>query len=227
MKHDFIGLLRIVGMAILIAVAIAFSAMVLALFFALICSGLIWLMSSGSSTSMVAAALIVLLGAAFLALLLFVYVLQNALVFRALGYWTRQFDVSLWNGQDDPMPFERNDMQYSNNVSAHQGFAAQCAPTSSHVSDAAYGGESSVGPIPSGVPSGFAQTAPFAGTGGPIAQPAQEFHGSEPLTHGSEGDDNTGLQVLESPDDPLLTGEQPQNRETDSQGKSEGESKTN
>lgn len=32
MKHDFIGLLRIVGMAILIAAAIAFSAMVLALF---------------------------------------------------------------------------------------------------------------------------------------------------------------------------------------------------
>ena len=35
MKHDFIGLLRIVGMAILVAVAIAFSAMVLALFFVL------------------------------------------------------------------------------------------------------------------------------------------------------------------------------------------------
>lgn len=51
MKHDFIGLLRIVGMAILIAAAIAFSAMVLALFFVLICGGLIWLMSSGSSTS--------------------------------------------------------------------------------------------------------------------------------------------------------------------------------
>ncbi len=82
-------------------------------------------------------------------------------------------------------------------------------------------------PIPNGVPSGFAQTAPFAGTGGPIAQPAQGFHGSEPLTHGPEGDNNTGLQVLESPDDPLLTGEQPQNRETDSQAKSEGESKTN
>lgn len=125
------------------------------------------------------------------------------------------------------MPFERNDMQYSNNVSAYQGFAAQCAPTSSRVSDAAYGGESSVGPIPNGVPSGFAQTVPFAGTGGPIAQPAQGFHGSEPLTHGSEGDDNTGLQVLELPDDPLLTGEQPQNRETDSQTKPEGESKTN
>ena len=25
---------------------------------------------------------------------------------RALGYWTRQFDVPQWRGQDDPMPFE-------------------------------------------------------------------------------------------------------------------------
>ena len=227
MKHDFIGLLRIVGMAILIAVAIAFSAIVLALFFALICSGLIWLMSSGSSTSMVAAVLIVLLGAAFLALLLFASALQDALVFRALGYWTRQFDVSLWNGQDDPMPFECNDMQNSTNISAHQGFVAQCAPTSSHVSGAAYSGESSVGPIPSGVPSGFVQTAPFAGTGEPIAQSAQATHDPEPLAQSSEGNDGTGPQVLESPDDLSSTGEQPQHSETGSQEKSEGESKTN
>lgn len=227
MKHDFIGLLRIVGMAILIAAAIAFSAIVLALFFALICSGLIWLMSSGSSTSMVAAVLIVLLGAAFLALLLFASALQNALVFRALGYWTRQFDVSLWSGQDDPMPFECNDMQNSTNVSAHQGFVAQCAPTSSHVSGAAYSGESSVGPIPSGVPSGFVQTAPFAGTGEPIAQSAQATHDPEPLAQSSEGNDGTGPQVLESPDDLSSTGEQPQHSETGSQEKSEGESRTN
>ena len=25
---------------------------------------------------------------------------------RAVGYWTRQFDVPAWRGQDDPMPFE-------------------------------------------------------------------------------------------------------------------------
>ena len=28
------------------------------------------------------------------------------MVTRALGYWTRQFDVPAWRGQDDPMPFE-------------------------------------------------------------------------------------------------------------------------
>lgn len=125
------------------------------------------------------------------------------------------------------MPFECNDMQNSTNVSAHQGFVAQCAPTSSHVSDAAYSGESSVGPIPSGVPSGFVQTAPFAGTGEPIAQSAQATHDSEPLAQSSEGNDGTGPQVLESPDDLSSTGEQPQHSETGSQEKSEGESRTN
>ena len=28
------------------------------------------------------------------------------LVIRAIGYWTMQFDVPRWGGQDDPMPFE-------------------------------------------------------------------------------------------------------------------------
>ena len=125
------------------------------------------------------------------------------------------------------MPFERNDMQHSNSASAHQGFAAQCTSASSHVSDAAYGGESPVGPIPSGVPSGFVQTAPFAGAGEPIAQPAQTPHDSEPLARSSEGNDGTGPQVLESPDDLSSTEEQPQHSETGSQEKSEGESRTN
>ena len=32
------------------------------------------------------------------------------LVARAMGYWTMQFDVPHWRGQDDPMPFEMFDM---------------------------------------------------------------------------------------------------------------------
>ncbi|MCL1797985.1 MAG: DUF4013 domain-containing protein [Eggerthellaceae bacterium] len=31
----------------------------------------------------------------------------QALVARALGYWTWQFNVPLWRGKDDPMPFEQ------------------------------------------------------------------------------------------------------------------------
>ena len=36
----------------------------------------------------------------------FVAMFYGALVARALGYWTCQFDVPQWRGQDDPMPFE-------------------------------------------------------------------------------------------------------------------------
>ncbi len=225
MKHDFIGLLRIVGMAILIAMAIAISTMVLVLFFALMCGGLIWLMSSGSSTSMVAAVLIVLLGAAFFALLLFASAFQYALVFRALGYWTRQFDVSLWSGQEDPMPFERTDMQNFNCVSADQSYAAQYAPASSRVSSVAYGGESSVSPIPSGVPSGFVQTAPFAGVGESIVQPAQGPHGSGQVSQGSDENDDSEPQASELSEGLSSAGEQPQNGTAYPPSEARGESK--
>ena len=30
----------------------------------------------------------------------------TAMITRALGYWTQQFNVPAWRGQDDPMPFE-------------------------------------------------------------------------------------------------------------------------
>ena len=45
-------------------------------------------------------ALAVALFAAFLG------VMGCALVVRAVGQWTCQFDVANWRGQDDPMPFE-------------------------------------------------------------------------------------------------------------------------
>ena len=225
MKHDFIGLLRIVGMAILIAMAIAISTMVLVLFFALMCGGLIWLMSSGSSTSMVAAVLIVLLGAAFFALLLFASAFQYALVFRALGYWTRQFDVSLWSGQEDPMPFERTDMQNFNCVSADQSCAAQYAPASSRVSSVAYGGESSVSPIPNDVPSGFVQTAPFTGVGESIAQPAQGPHGSGRISQGADENDDSEPQASESSEGVSSAGGQPQNGTAYPPSEARGESK--
>ena len=36
----------------------------------------------------------------------FIAMFCGALIARALGYWTCQFDVPQWRGQDDPMPFE-------------------------------------------------------------------------------------------------------------------------
>lgn len=42
----------------------------------------------------------------FIYLEMVIYIWMEAMVVRALGYWTRQFDVPAWRGQDDPMPFE-------------------------------------------------------------------------------------------------------------------------
>ena len=47
--------------------------------------------------------IVVLLGI-FVAALATVFV--EMLVIRAMGYWTMQFDVPRWGGQDDPLPFE-------------------------------------------------------------------------------------------------------------------------
>ena len=109
MKHDFIGLLRIMGMNIITGLVIVMGAALLALFLIVVCSGLIWLVSSSSSAAMFAAMLLVVVGAVFVALLLFVSAFQSALTMRALGYWTRQFDVCQWSGQEDSMPFERSE----------------------------------------------------------------------------------------------------------------------
>lgn len=49
---------------------------------------------------------------ALLMLVIYLYVANLASVFmtmlvvRAMGYWTMGFDVALWGGQDDPLPFE-------------------------------------------------------------------------------------------------------------------------
>ena len=61
----------------------------------------------GSFAIIVVAAMVLVLVALVVALLAaFLGVLGCALVVRAVGHWTCQFDVARWRGQDDPMPFE-------------------------------------------------------------------------------------------------------------------------
>ena len=49
-------------------------------------------------------AVLLMIVVGFISLVVSVFVMM--MVTRALGYWTRQFDVPAWRGQDDPMPFE-------------------------------------------------------------------------------------------------------------------------
>ncbi|OUO86648.1 hypothetical protein B5F40_14820 [Gordonibacter sp. An230] len=115
-RHDLSGLLRILGMAILLLVATYLFSW--AIVFAIGVVGIIMgslsvLPVAGAGGSAILAVLF--LGLTALMLVLFAgcvvlsmagVVFAMAMVARSLGYWAQQFDVPSWRGQDDPMPFE-------------------------------------------------------------------------------------------------------------------------
>lgn len=113
-RHDFKGILRILGMWLIvsfvagIAIALAVSVVIFA---GILCVS--FFASTGVHASdvsflpIVVAAMILMLVALAVALFAaFLGVMGCALVVRAVGQWTCQFDVANWRGQDDPMPFE-------------------------------------------------------------------------------------------------------------------------
>jgi len=135
MRHDANGIARIFGMTLLVSLVIGLViGAILVLFivfgilagiasFAPYASGAgshqldnAWLYGSASSIDYGSffAALAPFIGVAIVLFLVFGYICMVAGIFtlllqaRALGYWTRQFDVPQWRGQDDPMPFELN-----------------------------------------------------------------------------------------------------------------------
>ena len=113
-RRDLGGLMRILGMAVL--AGIVAGAVLLALM-GIIGFGVGAMAMAGYRIVDVlepASIFVVLLAGMFLLFVFLAYVvavqfvamLYGALIARALGYWTRQFDVPQWRGQDDPMPFE-------------------------------------------------------------------------------------------------------------------------
>lgn len=114
MRHDFKGILRILGMWLIVSfvagIAIALAVGVV-IFAGILCVS--FFASTGVHASdasflpIVVAAMILMLVALAVALFAaFLGVMGCALVVRAVGQWTCQFDVANWRGQDDPMPFE-------------------------------------------------------------------------------------------------------------------------
>ena len=125
-RQDTTGILKIFGMNLLIGLIIGFVLSVVFFMLVLIIAfvGMAGLASAGhlplsfqhlSETQMLN--FVVQLFAStgivgVLALLFGIYLIILASVFlqilviRAMGYWTMQFEVSKWRGQDDPLPFE-------------------------------------------------------------------------------------------------------------------------
>lgn len=119
-RHDLGGLLRILGMVVLLT-AVASIVMVIFVMMVIVLVALVGIVAASGSFAARATAvdgpLWGMIGAmgglAIVLMLVYIFFSTVASVFvemmtvRALGYWVQQFDVPAWQGQDDPMPFER------------------------------------------------------------------------------------------------------------------------
>lgn len=117
-KHDFGGLMRILGMALLwgLIFFIIFVIISTVLIVAIASIALIPILSTASGVVPSESAIIGYVFSAFVILfpvfVLLGYIAMVAMAFiqllvsRALGYWMRQFDVASWGTKDAPLPFE-------------------------------------------------------------------------------------------------------------------------
>jgi hypothetical protein len=114
LRYDFKGLLRIFGMYLIAACIVGFlvfvSIFLFAATFALIAYGMLYSLHGASDAmatfGLFGTLLLLIFAVAFMLVGAFGAAMTQALVARALGYWTRQFQVGQWGGQEDPMPFE-------------------------------------------------------------------------------------------------------------------------
>lgn len=117
MRYDFGGLLRIFGMTLLIDLVAGAAIFAVVMVMVLVggFAGVAAIGSPGMNARYGASevgAILAFIGVALVLMLVLVYVtlvvsaFSSAMTARAMGYWTRQFDVPHWQGQDDPLPFE-------------------------------------------------------------------------------------------------------------------------
>ncbi|MEG1560951.1 MAG: DUF4013 domain-containing protein [Raoultibacter sp.] len=118
-RHDPNGLLRILGMNIILALvmgllmSIAIFILIFVAFFFAMSLGMTGAASTMGDLDPAAMGFVsIILLLVFALLLIGGYLFSAFMVFtemltaRALGYWMLQFEVPAWRGQDDPMPFE-------------------------------------------------------------------------------------------------------------------------
>lgn len=200
LRYDFTGLLRIFGMTLIVGLVVGLINLLAVLVIVFVLSIALSAVSLTGSSSYVVAivgvGVFLLFGAAVTLLIVFCITLSEALIVRALGYWTRQFEVNRWGGQEDPMPFEQRSaaQQYSVPQQPSGQVGAEQASQQQAVAQVPYQGDASSASVQqarSGVqgaqdyrpasydPSGSVpvQTAPYQAAQQPVSQaPFQEHH---------------------------------------------------
>lgn len=181
MRHDSNGLLRIFGMYVVLEVIVCVALLVIYMIamgvVIALCGGIDALaLSAGSSAyygstygyggyepsgSAVAIllAILAIIAVEFI-LILPLSVFCEAMIARALGYWTRQFEVCNWRGQDDPMPFE-----------VHAAAAANAVPVAPVQSPDAQVGAQPGAPAGQPVPEQAPQSWDYPATAAPGTAP--------------------------------------------------------
>lgn len=131
-------------------------------------------------------------------------VFVQLLLARALGYWTMQFNVPLWGGQDDPMPFELHDEPAVNTgaLPPEPPMVAPTAPSSPAVApQAAVVSPPAVVPTSVDAPMASAQVAPSTVAVEPSASPTwpQESPNAAPPVSAPEqpADQEPSIQACE------------------------------
>lgn len=122
-RHDSNGLLRILGMTLLVGLIIIFVMMLVMFLLVMVAifagiGAMAPFINMGSTVyndslidSMVSSimpfiVIVIIVGGALSFLCIVASMFLELLQARALGYWARGFEVAQWRGQDDPMPFE-------------------------------------------------------------------------------------------------------------------------
>ena len=183
--HDWKGLLRILGMVLIITCifTVIMIVILMTIVVALLVAGFAGVGSalgadalnnfttvglSDSDIMHVLTALLPVIGAGVIMVLILVYVASCVGVWislmeaRAVGYWARQFEVDKWQGQDDPMPFERAEQAAASVQTAPPVAGDQSAPNAVVPQAMTYGDRA---PMEAAVLVVDKDTAPFAEAG--------------------------------------------------------------
>lgn len=113
MRRDVRGLLRIFGIQIVFGLILFAFSLIMSVIAVAVSLGSILVLGVGGAIGSAETALLAVMAPIVIALFAImafgtsvIDMIANAVVIRACGYWTSQFDVPNWRGQDEPMPFE-------------------------------------------------------------------------------------------------------------------------
>lgn len=192
LRHDGAGMGRIFLMNLLLVLIMGcIMAVVVALFIGIVLTvgisaagglqNLAMIAQMDSSQGILVAIQVLLAagGVGFILLLIVLYlggiasVFMHMVVIRALGYWTMQFEVPLWGGQDDPLPFELQEPPEAARASAPEAPAPPAAP-------AAVASPAAAAPVAAPVPATPASVAPAEAAAAAIASAPRDFAAPNP-----------------------------------------------